>query len=195
MRLFDRDLPSIPFLHEEPPASHPLTRPEFYRISAECRRRATELARFDQHRVNLDQCHDFNRWRQELRRYDQLAPMLTNLSPARPIARRQIMIIGLVIGVILFFSLPTLVSRGLATGLLYAYLIMLLMFFFVPEGFYGSTIEHLEGKTLRIVEELERILLSGEMNFSQAAYFQVKDNLTEAKRELRQQIDLAHRRW
>ena len=49
--------------------------------------------------------------------------------------------------------------------------------------------------TLRVVDELERILLEGDTGFTPAAFFQVKENLTEARRELRQQIDLAHRRW
>ena len=195
VRLFNRDFSILPFASQEPPRIRPLTRPDFYRVAAECRHRATELARFDQSRVNLQQCHDFNQWRQELRGYDRLAPTMAEIKAARPIARHQLMIIGAVIGVIALFGLPSVVSRGMATGLLYAYLIVLVMFFFVPEGLYGSTVEHLEGKTLRVVDELERILLEGDMGFTPAAFFQVKENLTEARRELRQQIDLAHRRW
>jgi len=41
---------------------------------------------------------------------------------------------------------------------------------------------------LRVVETLEKILLSQEMQFSEAAFFQVKENLQIAHEELRQQI-------
>jgi hypothetical protein len=44
----------------------------------------------------------------------------------------------------------------------------------------------------RVVETLEKILLSQEMQFSEAAFFQVKENLQIAHEELRQQIHLAH---
>jgi hypothetical protein len=36
-------------------------------------------------------------------------------------------------------------------------------------------------------------LNSGKMDFSEAAYFRAKENLTVAREELRLQIDLAHR--
>lgn len=185
----------LSFMHKKPPATRALTRRDFYRITAECRARAEELARLEQSRVNLPQCHAFNNWLRELRHYDRLASTTHQIKSARPIARHQLMIIGAVIGVIALFFLPTVMQRGTATSVLYAYMVFLLIFFFVPEGLYGSTVEHLEGKTLRIVDELERILFAGDMEFTQAAFFQAKENLTEARRELRQQIDLAHRRW
>ena len=53
----------------------------------------------------------------------------------------------------------------------------------------------IEGKVLRIVEMLEAILQKGDLGFTEAAYFQAKENLQAARTELRQQIDLAHRKW
>ncbi len=116
------------------------------------------------------------------------------MAQARPITRWQVMTIGAVLGLIALLGLPSIVSRSTSSIVLYGYLLVWVMFLFVPERLYGTTIEQLEGKVLRIVEDLEVLLMSGEMGFSEAAYFQVKENLSEAKRELRQQIDLAHRR-
>ncbi|MCC6457318.1 MAG: hypothetical protein IT328_20355, partial [Caldilineaceae bacterium] len=42
---------------------------------------------------------------------------------------------------------------------------------------------------------LEQMLQADELGFSEAAYFRVKENLESARRDLREQIDLAHRRW
>ena len=61
------------------------------------------------------------------------------------------------------------------TAFLYGYWFFLLIFYFVPERFYGTTIELLEAKLLRIVEILEQLLLADELNFSEAAYFQTKE--------------------
>jgi hypothetical protein len=71
----------------------------------------------------------------------------------------------------------------------------LIILYFIPERVYGTTIELLEGKLLRVVDALDRLLTSGQVEFSEAAFFQVRENLEAARRELRQQIDLAHRRW
>ena len=42
---------------------------------------------------------------------------------------------------------------------------------------------------------MEQVLQDEELGFTEAAYFKVKEDLEVARRELRQQIDLAHRRW
>ena len=49
------------------------------------------------------------------------------------------------------------------------------------------------GKVLRIVDTLLDLLNGGAMDFSEAAFFQARENLLAAHEELRQQIDLAHR--
>jgi hypothetical protein len=45
-----------------PPSVRPLTRKAFYDLTVYCRSYAADLARYDQHRVNLKQCHRFNTW-------------------------------------------------------------------------------------------------------------------------------------
>jgi len=171
----------------------PWTRKELYRIAQECHDFSVQLALHDQHHVQLKQCHAFNDWLLELKRYEWLGPQLKNLSPARPIARWQVMVIGIIFGLFAMLTLPSVVGQSWSTGLTYGWIFALVVLYFIPQRFYGTTIELLEGKVLRVVELLETTLQSDDMNFTEAAYFQVKDHLSAAKRELRQQIDLAHR--
>jgi hypothetical protein len=173
----------------------PLTRKACYDLAAESREVAETLARFDQHRIVLAQCHDFNDWLAEIKQYDLLAPHVGDMAPARPVARWQILALGFVFILFLFLLLPPKVGPIPGSFFIYACFFTLIAFFFVPQSLYGTTIELLEAKTLRIVEALEEILQEEKLGFSEAAYFRTKENLTAAKRELRQQIDLAHRRW
>ena len=169
-----------------------LTRPEFYQLAIECRERALELARHDQHRVVPAQCKVFNQWLEELQRYERLQTSVGQLQRALPITRWHLM--GVVVLAWLLFVLfagqQLSVTGQRALGFLLASALLLL--FFLPERFYGTTVEMLEGKVLRVVEAMEKILLSQEMQFTEAAYFQVKENLATARKELRQQIHLAH---
>lgn len=164
-------------------------------MAERCRTLAVELAQHDQSRVNLNQCRQFNAWLPVVRSYDLLAPRLATLRPARPIARWQIMLLGLAAGFVTVGAFGSRLGQDAATMALYAISLALLLLFFVPERIYGTTIELLEGKALRIVDALEQILVADELRLSEAAYYRVKDNLEQARRELRQQIDLAHRRW
>jgi hypothetical protein len=175
-----------------PSALTPLTRREFYQLAEQCRTYAAELAHHDQTGVHLAQCHKFNAWLPEVKSYDRLAPLLATLQPARPIARWQVMTLAATLGFLLFALLS---ARGVrqAAGF-YAYLFALFLFYFVPERLYGTTVELLEGKVLRVVDALDQVLAQGDLEFSEAAFFQVKENLQAARRELREQIDLAHRR-
>ena len=173
----------------------PLTRKEFYDIAESCRQRALELARYDQNRVSLKHCYEFNEWLPRLKAYDRLADVLGNLTPARPIARWQLMVLAGVIGFIALVALSGRLDRTLSTAMFYGYFFSLIIFYFIPERLYGTTIELLEAKLLRVVDALEQILLTEELGFTEAAFYRVKENLQEAKRELRQQLDLAHRRW
>lgn len=176
-------------------ALRPLTRPEFYRLTEWCRTYAFELAQHDQARVYLHQCHKFNNWLRQLKRYDRLAPALRSLAPARPIARWQLLSLGCMLGVVIWLALQSRGYRLLASGFITSYAFFLFFFYFMPERYYGTTIELIEGKMLRIVETLEQLLQQGDLGFTEAAYFQAKENLQAARTELRQQIDLAHRRW
>jgi hypothetical protein len=176
-----------------PPPSLPLTRKEFYDLSVYCRTYASELARYDQHRVILKECNRFNTWLAELKRYDKLGPRLANLAPARPVARWQIMVLLAVLWVILWFALPGRVERGLSAALLVGGMGTVVVMMFLPESLYGTTMELLDAKVLRIVDALLELLNSGKMDLSEAVYFRAKENLMAAREELRLQIDLAHR--
>lgn len=172
-----------------------LTRPAFYELAEFCRDYAFELAGYDQTRVNLTQCHQFNNWFSKVRTYTQLAAPLRSVTTARPIARWQVMTLAVVIGFILYIALGTRFPRLAHTFFFSGYFLLLIVLYFVPERLYGTTIEQIEGKVLRVVDALDKILMAGEMDFTEAAFFQVKENLQSARSELRQQIDLAHRRW
>lgn len=171
----------------------PLTRKEFYDLTAACRQYALDLARFDQHRVNLKECYRFNGWLTELRGYDRLVAPLRTLRPARPVARWQIMVIETVLWLILAAALPNYVSRDMAAVMLFSGTMLIVSNFFIPESVFGTTMELLQGKVLLVVNLLTDMLNSGVMEFSEAAFYQARDNLQAAHDELRQQIDLAHR--
>lgn len=171
----------------------PLTRKELYSLSEKCRDVAFDLARQDQHRVSLKHCHEFNRWLPELKSYDLLAPGLTDLKAARPIARWQVMIISAVLILFLMVALPISQARSIRMFTLAISSLLLLGIYFIPERIYGTTIELVEGKVLYIVDQLDKQLSSGVLEFSEAAFHRVKQNLNEARSELRQQIDLAYR--
>lgn len=177
---------------EAPPTD--LTRRAFYQLTEACHSYALELARHDQTRVNLQQCYRFNGWFAEVRAYKQLQHPLRSIRGARPIARWQVMTLAAVLGVVLLLALNARLPRMGSALFLSSYFFLLVLLYFVPEGLYGTTIEMIEGKVLRVVDALENILMSGDMGFTEAAFFQAKENLQQARRELRQQIDLAHRR-
>jgi hypothetical protein len=176
------------------PGSVKLTRKLFYDLAAYCRDYALELARYDQTRVSLKHCHAFNDWLATLQRYDRLAKPLAGLTPARPIARWQVMTVAGLLGLIGLLAFGGRMDQRLFSMLSYGLFFSLLIFFFVPERLYGTTIELLEAKVLRVVDSLEQLLLHEDLGLTEAAYFRVKENLEAARRELRQQIDLAHRR-
>lgn len=180
-------------LSAAPPLA-PLTRKDFYELADFCRRYALELAQHDPHHVNLKQCYQFNQWLPQLQAYEPLAASLSSLTPARPIARWQVMVIGVLLGFLLLVVLPPSLRQITRSFFFYGYMLLLMALYFVPERLYGGTVELIEAKVLRVVEELEKLLLADDMKLTEAAFFQVKENLSMARRELRQQLDLAHRR-
>jgi hypothetical protein len=170
-----------------------LQRKDFYDLTVYCRTYASELARYDQHRVNLKECYRFNTWLANLKTFDRLAPALRSLAPARPVARWQIMVLLAVLWVVLWLALSGRADRTWTTVILMGGAGTIVVMLFLPEAIYGTTMELLDGKVLRVVETLLDLLNKGEMGFSEAAFFQARENLVAAKEELRQQIDLAHR--
>lgn len=176
------------------PGSVPLTRKVFYDLAEYCRDYALELARFEQTRVSLKHCYAFNAWLAQLKTYDRLARPLAGLAAARPIARWQVMTLLAVVGFLTLLTFAGRMDQRLFTMFGYGFFFSLLALFFVPERLYGTTIELVEAKVLRVVDVLEDLLQHGDLGLTEAAYFRVKENLEAARRELRQQIDLAHRR-
>ena len=176
-----------------PPAPPRLNRKAFYDLAVECRTYATELANFDQDRVNLKECHRFNAWLAQIRRYERLAERLVSMRSARPVARWQVVTLLVVAWVILALALPGLVSQQWFMVMMGGWLFVIVAAFFIPESLYGTTTELIEAKVLRVVDVLLEILDSGVLEFTEAAFFQTRQNLLDARAELRQQIDLAHR--
>ncbi|MYH62796.1 MAG: hypothetical protein F4148_13935 [Caldilineaceae bacterium SB0675_bin_29] len=171
-----------------------LTRKEFYELADQCRERALELAHYDQNRVNRKQCRLFNMWLARLKTYDQLAPSMQDISAARPITRYDLMAAAVVLWVISLFLLRDQLGMGGNRVLAFGAWGLVILLYFLPESLYATTVELLEAKVLRIVEALEELLISQEMEVTEAVFFKIKENLNTARRELRQQIHLAHRR-
>ncbi len=177
----------------DPTAPLPFTRKEFYDLAESCRAYATELAGHEQRHIRVAECRRMNGWLREIKRYERLGPRIAPIRPARPIARWQVATLTGVLWAIVYLYAATRGERVLALVMLNSALFVLLAFYMLPERLFGTTIEGLEGKLLRVVETLEQMLASEEMGFSEAAHFQVRDNLAAAHAELRLQIDLAHR--
>ena len=176
-----------------PPTPLPFTRKEFYELSALCRDYATELAGRDPRRIHLAESRRMNTWLRQLKRHERLGPRIADIKAARPIARWQVATLTGVLWLLLYLYAATRGAQMTAILILNGSILLILAFYMIPERVFGTTIEGLEGKLLRVVEALEEMLVAGEMGFSEAAYFQARDNLAAAHAELRQQIDLAHR--
>lgn len=181
-------------MRPKPPAAPlSLDRKAFYDLAASLPAYAADLANHDQHRVNLKECHRFNAWLAHVRRYDRIAPKVATLRAARPVARWQIVTLMVVTWVLMALLLPGRVSQQMYTIAIGSWLLTIVAAFFIPESVYGTTTELIEGKVLRVVDVLLEILNSGAMDFSEAAFFRTRENLLQARAELRLQIDLAHR--
>jgi hypothetical protein len=163
-----------------------LTRKEFYDLAQQCRDYAKELARHEQTRVSLRHCHEFNSWLAKVKSYDLLSRPLASLDAARPVARWQVMTLAAAVGLILFLAIAGRVDRGLSMTFFYGMFLSLIILYFVPERLYGTTIELLEAKVLRVVDALDALLFSRELELTEAAFFRAKENLEIARRELRQ---------
>jgi hypothetical protein len=171
----------------------PISRKEFYDLAFQLRDYAGELASRDPRRVVLKECHRFNGWLNNLRQHQTFASLLADVKHARPVARWQVMTLYAVIwGIVYLWSIgrvegvaQLVLINGMAIGFI--------SFFFIPEGVYGTTIEEIEGRVLRVVQTLETMLARDEVQFTEAAYFKVREALKQAHYELREQLDLAHR--
>ena len=169
------------------------TRKEFYDLTVFCQKYALELARYDQDRVNLKECYRFNDRLVRLKAYERLGPALTPVTPARPVARWQILAIIALIWGILALALPNYLSRTWSIVIISGVAFTGIALLFVPEALFGTTMELLQAKVLRVVDTLLEMLNNSDLGFSEAAFFRARENLLAAHAELRQQIDLAHR--
>ena len=176
-----------------PPSARPLTRKEFYDLTFVCREMATELARHEQRRVNLQQCYRFNLWLAELRSYTPLKAGLAGMKSARPVTRWQVGSLVLALWLVAWLAMLGRGDRMLNLLLLNGMVLVFVLIWMVPERVFGSTVEEIEGKVLRVVGLLEDLLAHGNLGLTEAVYFRAKQNLEQARLELREQIDLAHR--
>lgn len=174
-------------------SSRPFTRKEFYDLAFDLRAWANQLASCDPRRVNLKHCHRFNDWLRQLRRFDLLAPTIATIKPARPVARWQAMALYVIFWLIVYMWTMGRMQGMAQMVLLNSLALGFLTFFFIPERVFGTTVEEIEAKTLRIVQAMETMLLSNQVDFSEAAFYKAKEALEGARLELRQQLDLAHR--
>jgi hypothetical protein len=170
----------------------PLTRKAFYSLAQECLDYAMRLATHDQDSVARPLCREFNTFLARMRGYDKLAPRLTQLRPARPITRGMVLAAVLIvwlamalIGIRVLPTFPGLLALSVAASLIF-------VVFLVPPALYGTSVEAIEGRVLVVVETLQELLDHGDMQFSEAVYFQVRDALRQASDELRQQVWLNH---
>lgn len=171
----------------------PFQRKEFYALAAECRQYATDLASLDPRRVNLKECHRFNAWRARLLAYQTLGPRLASVERARPVARWQVAILAVASALVLALALAGRVDRIVSLVVFNSVVMLALFLYMTPEKLYGTTVEEIEGRVLRVVRELEAMLNEGDLQLTDAAWHQARANLESAALELRQQIDLAHR--
>ena len=169
-----------------------LTPKVFYDLAGQCQAFAEDLARRDPFCVDLQACYRYNEWLPTLHRYEIFSKRV-KIRPARPIARWQLLTLAGVAWVVLELALPRWLDRATSTWLLRSWFLGLIILFFIPQHFYGTTVELLEGRVLLIVETMQQLLQNGEIQFSEAAFFRAKEMLESTQHELRQQLDLAHR--
>ena len=137
-------------------------------------------------------CHRYNDWLSTLRSYEMLTRRIV-LRTARPIARWQLIALGAVIWFFLNIALPNRLDRIYSSAFVSSWLLGLIILYFIPQQFYGTTVELLEAQLLLLVDALLELSRNGEVQLTEAVYFRVKEILESTRHELRQQLDLAHR--
>lgn len=176
-----------------PRASSPLLTPKIlYDLAGQCQTFANDLARHDPHKVDLEMCHRYNDWLSTLRSYEMLTRRIV-LRTARPIARWQLITLGAVIWFFLNIALPNRLDRIYSSAFVSSWLLGLIILYFIPQQFYGTTVELLEAQLLLLVDALLELSQNGEIQLTEAVFFRVKEILESTRHELRQQLDLAHR--
>lgn len=171
-------------------AQKELTRKAFYDLAQECRDYAMRLANHDQDTVDRALCREFNAFLPRVQSYDKLGPKIAHLKTARGITRRMVLI-GVLVFWFAMLLLTTIYGPRLSTLFwLFGSVSLIFLVFLVPPSVYGTSVEAIEGRVLVVVQALQELLDHGDMQFTEAAYFQVRDTLREAADELRQQVYL-----
>ena len=165
-----------------------LTRKEFYDLAHECRDYALRLANYDQDSVNRALCKEWNAFLPRVRAYDSLRPRLVRLHRARGITRAIVLGSALLAYFFIVLVVVRLIPRATSPLLLGISAMLILVVALVPPSLYGTSVEAIEGRVLVVVEALEGML--DQEQFTEAAYFAVRDVLREAAAELRQQVFL-----
>lgn len=174
-------------------AEKTLTRNEFYKLAHECRDYSRRLATHDQDLVSSSLCREFNEFLARVRAYDRLRQPLAGLRPARGFTRA--MLLSIILGLWLAFNLvgTRLVSVNASLIILASSTTLIIGVFLAPPSLYGTSVEAIEGRVLVVVQALQELLESGDMGFSEAAYFVARDVLRETADDLRQQVYLNRR--
>jgi hypothetical protein len=169
-----------------------LTRSEFYKLSQACRDYARRLALHDQQKVDRQLCLECNQFLAKLQAYDALQGPLRAIRPARLLTRGLVMTIFFVASFLVALLILPALSRGAVTFYSIAWPLLALGILLVPPSLYGTSVEQIEGKVLRVVEALQAILEKNELGVTEAVFFSIKEMLEEAHNELYQQVSLAH---
>ena len=168
-----------------------LTRKQFYDLAHECRDYALRLANYDQDSVNRGLCKEWNAFLPRMRAYDSLRPRLAQLQPARGITRAIVLVSTLLAYFFIVLVVVRLIPRSASPLLLGISALLVLAVAMIPPAIYGTSVEAIEGRVLVVVEALEGLL--DQQQFTEAAYFEVRDTLRQAAAELRQQVSLNRR--
>lgn len=148
------------------------------------------LANHDQDLVSRELCREFNLFLDRVRGYDRLQEPLTGLRRARGLTRGMMLGAALFLWLLISMVIGRYVGQGQLLMLLTGAFMLILMLLLIPASVYGTSVEAIEGRLLVVVQSLQAMLEDGEMGFSEAAYFVVRDVLREAGDELRQQVYL-----
>ena len=165
-----------------------LTRKQFYDLAHECRDYALRLANYDQDSVNRALCKEWNAFLPRMRSYDSLRPRLAQLQPARGITRAIVLVGALLANLIVVLLVVRLFPQAMSPLFLGLSAMLVFVAAVIPPSVYGTSVEAIEGRVLVVVEALEGLL--DQQQFTEAAYFEVRDTLREAAAELRQQVSL-----
>ena len=123
-----------------------------------------------------------------MRAYDSLRPRLAQLQPARGITRAMVLVCALLVNFIIVLLVVRLFPQAMSPLFLGISAMLVFVVAVIPPSIYGTSVEAIEGRVLVVVEALEGLL--DQQQFTEAAYFEVRNTLREAAAELRQQVSL-----